>query len=138
MAFLDRSSICMIEEYSNHENNRIIEANLEFDTIYTYMMRLRDSKFEAAKQAVKVCNVSKYSGLCAVEFAFLDNNLEEDFCKTEYMSDGYISGKTQGFYVIEGTGQKIELVEAYLKDYFDSGFEDILEIGCSRELVSAS
>ena len=127
MAFLEAADYCSIEEYNDHRESRILEAALEVDGLYTYMMRLKDSEKQAALQAVRVMAIRQKSGFVAVKFAFLDEDLEPDFISAEPMHQGIIREfKGIGSFVDPDTNKKIALQEAYLRDYFEGQFGNFL------------
>lgn len=135
MAFLEISDFCDVNEFTRHKPNRVLDGNLEVDGIYTVMMRLADDKKQAAKQAVKLEDISHKAGLVVIRFAFLDEDLVPHWETTEKISDGIIEGFEKTFVEDHETGHDYPIVEAYLRDYFNGQFHDMLD---TEQLLTVS
>jgi hypothetical protein len=136
MAFLEVASFCSLEEYNHNRELRIIESGIENNGLYTYMMRLIDDEKQAAMQAVRILGIKRATGLVAVKFAFLDNDLNTDFTVTEPMSQGFIQQFESNAYFLDDNGRGIKLQEAYLRDYFESQFGNLLTENSKLSIVA--
>jgi len=125
MAFLETNDFCPLQEYFNYRENRIVESGLEPDHLYTYMMRLRGNEGLAACQTVRVDRFVRHSGFVAIKFLFLDEDLLTDHQDVEYMDNGLIETK-HGKFVSEDTGAEFLLAEAYLREYDDGQYDELL------------
>ena len=118
MAFLEEADYCSLEEYTNHIDNRAVESELKPNDLFMLMMRLKDARSEAAKAAIKIEKISEGSGLVAVKFAFLDEDLNPTSSATEKMSSGIIRNFEDSIFVDEEISKEFNIAEGYLRDYY--------------------
>lgn len=127
MAFFEVGQFCEIDEYIRGIEERIHEDELRCGEYYNLMMRLAGNRREsAAKQAIQVERVSKYSGLVAVKFAFLDEDMQPTWLAHERMRQGLIGPFASAVFVANSDGAEFGIQQGYMKDYSADEFGDAL------------
>lgn len=131
MAFLDETDFCSAEIYARHRDERILEGDLQTGELYTYMMLVPSHEQGAASQTVRLENKKLMSGLTLVRFAFLDDNLMVNSRFDESIRNGLVvEFGGEGVFLDEPTGSYFKIEEAYLRDYFDLHFGEVMrELG---------
>lgn len=131
MAFLEIGSFCDLDEYTTNRSTRMLEDELEIGGLYTYMMQLTHEQYLAAKQPVRVEEISRKAGLVSVKFAFLDQDLLPEHEAKEEIAHGIIHCDRDAVFTDLATGEDLSLTEAYIRDYFEEHFGDFLAAGDS-------
>ena len=127
MSFVEIGNYCSIGEYKNSISLRALEGELESDGLYTMMMRLGDDERKAAKQTVRVEEVSRNTGLVAVKFAFLKEDLTSDWSAIETIHNGLINGFEETEFWDSDEGPTFCIEEAYFKDYVEEQYIKLLD-----------
>lgn len=109
----------------------MLEDELEIGGLYTYMMQLTHEQYYAAKQPVRIEEISRKTGLVTVRFAFLDHDLLPEYEANEEIAHGIIRCNKDAVFTDLATGEDLSLTEAYIRDYFEEQFGDFLAAGDS-------
>ncbi len=126
MAYLEIGSFCSIEEYNTYRCKRVMETDIEQGGLYTYMMRFDHAEKQAAKQPVRAEEIIRKAGKLSVRFAFLNEDLEPECVVEESVWDGIIACCVEVTFNSHETGDSYQLQEAYLRDYYEDQFGDML------------
>jgi hypothetical protein len=131
MAAMGPDGFCSLEEYLNNRDARLREDELCVGSLCSYMMRLNDQKIQAAKQIVRIENIIPKSDIVVVQLAWLNEDLDTSERYTDAIADGFVID-------FEGDGSlnDIPIQEAYLCDYFQDEFGELLR-QASRLVLSA-
>lgn len=121
MAFLEAGYFCSAEEYRRDVENRVNESEVRTDEVYALAALLKSTTREAAKVPVRLS--APVDGL--VEVVFLDDDLQPEVTFNGAMYDGMLS-IVHGRIIDGDTNRGHVIKEAFLKDYFEDQFGDML------------
>lgn len=120
MAFLDEGSMCSVSEYHARRSSRTNDQDVKPGELYMLMMLLHNET--AAKLPLRMLEVRQESGAYAVKFTFLNNALEPTLKAESTLSDGFVQPPEGVEIENRVSKERGEIVEAYLRDYFDDQF----------------
>ncbi len=135
MAYLENGIFCSVNEYEAGVERRVHETALEADELYTLALRLENSSNKAAKIAARPFDVIQVTGKAVVGLAMLDTKLNPQAMATVDIVDGF-ARDILGVHVMDtASGDRYEILEGYLKDYFEDQFRNLLEQSEELSLV---
>jgi hypothetical protein len=127
MAYVDKASFCILDEFKRYEANRVDEHSFKADELYMVMFKLNHERHEAAKLPARVLAVTPEVGLVAVKMAFLDSDLQEHFTNGTRVQNGYLYDLPRNMSVVhEESGSHIEIARAYCRDYYEDMYDTVL------------
>jgi hypothetical protein len=136
MAFLETGTFISLETYHDEIHHRVIERDVRKDDLYMMFMRLasHDRKREAAKKPIRMEEIRRDTGLAAIRFTILSDKLKDEVTTHETMQNGLVN-QMDGATIIhpEDNTRRLPITQAFLKDYFDDQFGDMLDTAAMLE-----
>jgi len=127
MAFLEAPTYCSLVEYDSGICKRLDESDIQPETLFTYMVRLDSRAYPAASFPVKAQDIVRRSGIVVVNFVFLDKDLNTTYIDRQVVSNGIVHSEDDTLVIESPENEEHEVIEGYLKDYFEDGFGLLLK-----------
>lgn len=122
MAFLETGQFCPQDEYDRGINQRITSHEFRQGDLYMVMLSLDADECEAAKYPVRMLDIHRSYGAVAVQFAFLNKNLQEEHVALEPLEDDFIRNCSTATMCRTRDDKRFPILEGYFKDYFEDQF----------------